>query len=192
MTFGFGPGGNPFAPAPSPAIAPTPDGKSVEPKDVGSGEGLATSYRPFGILGEFSFYEDHRGVDDFEPAYSDSNPSAGSDKVLSPIDFRRYTSNRTLHGYGATFDYRPEPNNAFYISFVNAGYSEQVRRQIFNLSGLDGSNTGTLLGPTPSPDGAFAATGVVMSEDLRFNLEHFENWIVQGGGRNVLGPFIID
>ena len=51
---------------------------------------------------------------------------------------------------------------------------------------------GTLLGPTPSPDGSFTATNVVMSEDLRFNLEHFENWIVQGGGRNVIGPFIID
>jgi TonB-dependent receptor len=192
MTFGFGPGGNPFAPAPSPAIAPTPDGKSVDAKDVGSGEGLVTPYRPFGILGEFSFYEDHRGVEDFEPAYSDSNPPAGSDKVLSSIDFRRYTYNRTLHGYGATFDYRPDPNNSFYISFVNAGYSEQVHRQIFNLSGLDGSNTGTLLGPTPSPDGSFTATQVVMSEVLRFNLEHFENWIVQGGGRDILGPFIID
>jgi hypothetical protein len=31
-----------------------------------------------------------------------------------------------------------------------------------------------------------------MSEDLRFNLEHFENWIVQGGGRDIIGPFIID
>jgi hypothetical protein len=99
FTFGLGPGGNPFAPTPSP-VAPTPDGKSVEAKDVGSGEGLVTPYRPFGILGEFSFYEDHRGVDDFEPAYSDSNPPAGSDKVLSSIDFRRYTYNRTLHGYG--------------------------------------------------------------------------------------------
>ena len=192
LTFGFGPGGNPFAPAPSPAIAAGPDGKSVDTKNAGSGEGPVTPYRPFGVLGEFSFYEDHRGVDDFEPAYSDSNPPAGSDKVLSSIDFRRYTYNRTLHGYGGTFDYRPDPNNSFYINFVNAGYSEQVHRQIFNLSGLDGANTGTLLGPTPSPDGSFTATDVVMSEDLRFNLEHFENWIVQGGGRNILGPFILD
>jgi TonB-dependent receptor len=192
LTFGFGPGGNPFAPAPSAAIAPAPDGKSVDTKNAGSGEGLVTPYRPFGVLGEFSFYEDHRGVEDFEPAYSDSNPPAGSDKVLSSIDFRRYTYNRTLHGYGGTFDYRPDPNNSFYISFVNAGYSEHVHRQIFNLSGLDGVNTGTLLGPTPSPDGSFTATEVVMSEDLRFNLEHFENWIVQGGGGNIFGPFIID
>ena len=73
LTFGFGPGGNPFAPAPVSAIAPTPDGKSVDTKNVGSGEGPITPYRPFGVLGEFSFYEDHRGVDDFEPAYSDSN-----------------------------------------------------------------------------------------------------------------------
>jgi hypothetical protein len=70
LTFGFGPGGNPLDPAPVPAIAPTPDGKSVDTKNVGSGEGRVTPYRPFGMLGEFSFYEDHRGVDDFEPAYS--------------------------------------------------------------------------------------------------------------------------
>ena len=42
FTFGLGPGGNPFAPAPAPAIVPSSDGKSVEAKDVGSGEGLAT------------------------------------------------------------------------------------------------------------------------------------------------------
>jgi hypothetical protein len=196
LTFGFGPGGNPFAPAPVPAIAPTPDGKSVDTKNVGSGEGPITPYRPFGVLGEFSFYEDHRGVDDFEPAYSDSIPPIGEDKILKAIDFRRYTYNRTLHGFGGTFDFRPDNNNSFYISFVNAGYSEQVRRQIFNLSGLDGSNLGSD-GVTPgalatNPNGSFTATNVIMSEALRFNLEHFENWIVQGGGRNVIGPFIID
>ncbi len=196
LTFGFGPGGNPFAPAPVPAIAPTPDGKSVDTKNVGSGDGPVTPYRPFGMLGEFSFYEDHRGVDDFEPAYSDSIPPIGEDKILSAIDFRRYTYNRTLHGFGGTFDFRPDNNNSFYISFVNAGYSEQVRRQIFNLSGLDGSNLGpdgvTPGALTTNPNGSFTATNVVMTEALRFNLEHFENWIVQGGGRNMIGPFIID
>jgi TonB-dependent receptor len=196
LTFGFGPGGNPFAPAPASAVTPTPDGKSVDTKDAGSGEGPITPYRPFGVLGEFSFYEDHRGVDDFEPAYSDSIPPIGADKILRAIDFRRYTDNRTLHGVGGTFDFRPDSNNSFYISFVNAGYSEQVRRQIFNLSGLDGSNLGPD-GVTPgtlsaNPNGSFTATNVVLTEALRFNIEHFENWIVQGGGRNVIGPFIID
>ena len=190
MTFGFGPNGNPFAPAPSPANTPAVDGKTVDAKNIGSGEGLVTPYRPFGVLGQFSFYEDHRGIDDFEPAYSDSNPPAGSDKILSAIDFRRYTYNRTLHGWGATVDYRPDNKNSFYISFINAGYSEQVHRQIFNLSGLDGSGpNGTI---TSNPNGSFTATNVTLSELLRFNLEHFDNWIVQGGGRNDLGPFIID
>jgi TonB-dependent receptor len=194
-TFGFGPGGNPFAQTPALATTPGATGQDgADAKSLGSGDGLVTPYRPFGVLGQFSFYEDHRGVDDFEPAYSDSIPPIGSDKILAAIDFRRYTYNRTLHGYGATFDYRPDSNNSFYISFVNAGYTEQARKEILTLNGLDGSGqngktSGTL---TANPNGSFTATDVQMIEDLSFSIDHTENWIVQGGGRDQLGPVIID
>ena len=197
VTFGLGPDGNPFAPGqPLPttpgATGTSPDG--VDAKSAGSGDGLITPYRPFGVLGQFSFYEDHRGIDDFEPAYSDSAPPIGSDKILAAIDFRRYTYNRTLHGYGATLDYRPDSDNTFYISFVNGGYTEQAHKEIFTLSGLDGSRqngqtSGTL---TANPNGSFTATDVQMIEDLSFGNDHTENWIVQGGGKNQIGPVILD
>ena len=193
-TFGFGPGGNPFPSLFGQTNNPGAGGEgNADGKNTGNSPlsgTVITPYRPFGVLGEFSFYEDHRGADDFEPAYSDSTPPIGADKVLAAIDFRRYTYNRTLHGYGATFDYRPDSNNSFYISFVNAGYSEQAKKEILTLSGLDGSNNnGTL---TLNPNGSFTATHVQMIEDLSFSLDHTENWIVQGGGMNKLGPLVID
>ena len=136
--FGFGPGGNPLVSSYSSpegsSVAPdgsSKDEKGIDTKNAGSGEGLA-GYRPLGILGEFSYYEDHRGVDDFEPSFADSKEPIGADKILSSIDLRRYIYNRRLHGYGATFDYRPDGKNSYYISFVNAGYVESVDRQIKN------------------------------------------------------------
>jgi TonB-dependent receptor len=203
--FGFGPGGNPLVssystPESSPVNA---DGKGVDTENAGSGEGLA-GYRPFGVLGEFSYYEDHRGVDDFEPAFADAKAPIGADKILSSIDLRRYIYNRRLHGFGATFDYRPDSKNSFYISFVNGGYVESVDRQIKNYSGLDGSNgSGTMLtnpdGSTyfvpqndPTHPGNFLVTDASLNSNIRHNEEHFENWIVQGGGKNDLGLFIID
>jgi TonB-dependent receptor len=90
--FGFGPGGNPLASSySSPESSMTApdgnsnDGKGIDTKNAGSGEGLV-GYRPFGVLGEFSYYEDHRGVDDFEPAFADSKAPIGADKILSSID----------------------------------------------------------------------------------------------------------
>ena len=208
--FGLGPGGNPLVSTYSSPESPTSawdgnskDGKGIETKNAGSGEGLA-GYRPFGVLGEFSYYEDHRGIDDFEPAFADSKEPIGADKILSAVDLRRYIYNRRLHGYGATFDYRPDRKNSFYISFVNAGYVESVDRQIKNYSGLDGSNgSGTQLtnpdGSTyfepqndPNHPGNFLVTDAQLDSNIRHNEEHFENWIVQGGGKNDLGPFITD
>jgi hypothetical protein len=208
--FGFGPGGNPLASSyASPEGSTTApdgnskDGKGIDTKNAGSGEGLV-GYRPFGLLGEFSYYEDHRGVDDFEPAFADAKQPIGADKILSSIDLRRYIYNRRLHGYGATFDYRPDGKNSFYISFVNAGYVESVDRQIKNYSGLDGSNgSGTQFtnpdGSTyfvpqndPTHPGNFLVPDAQLNSNIRHNEEHFENWIVQGGGKNDLGPFIID
>ena len=208
--FGFGSGGNPLVSSyssPESSIVTSDggskDGKGIDTKNAGSGEGLA-GYRPFGLLGEFSYYEDWRGVDDFEPAFADSKQPIGADKILSSIDLRRYQYNRRLHGYGATFDYRPDSKNSYYISFVNAGYVESVDRQIKNYSGLDGSNgSGTQLtnpdGSTffqpqndPSHPGNFLVTDARLNSNIRHNEEHFDNWIVQGGGKNNLGPFIID
>jgi TonB-dependent receptor len=210
IRFGFGPGGNPFASSyaspESSTIAPdgsSKDGKGIDTKNAGSGEGLV-GYRPFGLLGEFSYYEDHRGVDDFEPSFADAKQPIGADKILSGIDLRRYIYNRRLHGYGATFDYRPDGKNSFYISFVNAGYVESVDRQIKNYSGLDGSNgSGTqLTNPDgskyfvpqndPTHPGNFLVPDAQLNSNIRHNEEHFENWIVQGGGKNDLGAFIID
>jgi TonB-dependent receptor len=210
IRFGFGPGGNPFVPSYSSPessasipVGSARDGKGIDTKDAGSGEGLV-GYRPFGLLGEFSYYEDHRGIDDFEPSFADAKEPIGADKILGSVDLRRYLYNRRLHGYGATFDYRPDPKNSYYISFVNAGYVESVDRQIKNYSGLDGSNgSGTELtnpdGSTyfvplndPTHPGNFLVTDAMLSSLIRHNEEHFENWIVQGGGKNDLGPFIID
>jgi TonB-dependent receptor len=208
--FGLGSGGNPLA---SSYSAPessavnsdgtSKDDKGIDTQNAGSGEGLA-GYRPFGVLGEFSYYEDHRGVDDFEPAFADAKAPIGADKILSSIDLRRYIYNRRLHGVGATFDYRPDSKNSFYISFVNGGYVESVDRQIKNYSGLDGSNgSGTMQtnpdGSTffvprndPTHPGNFLVTDASLNSNIRHNEEHFDNWIVQGGGKNDLGLFIID
>lgn len=96
IRFGFGPGGNPFVFSYSTPESSSvngdgaaEDGKGIDTKNAGSGEGLA-GYRPFGVLGEFSYYEDHRGIDDFEPSFADSKEPIGADKILSSIDLRRY------------------------------------------------------------------------------------------------------
>jgi TonB-dependent receptor len=211
-TFGFGPGGNPFSSAKShdsqtASVDQSPDGKddkSIDTKNAGSGSDLSQPYRPFGILGQFSYYQDHRGVSDIEPAYSDgaspfssSGSRTGTDKVLSSIDLRNYLYNRRLHGYGGTFDYRPDNNNSYYLSFSDSGYVESVQRRRLDYLGLDGSNP-VPVGQNPNsvfttlPNGSFKVTNAQLESSLRLNEETFETTILQGGGRNNFGPFIID
>ncbi len=197
LTFGVGPDGNPFG-----ARSPRSEDKRAESLSKEGKGGVATeaaddiwNARPFGILGQFSYYEDHRGIDDFEPAYADAAVPIGSDKLLNQVDFRRYTYNRRLHGYGTNVEFRPNVNHSYYVSFVGAGYVEKVVRQRFDILGLDGSNNpDTPVAPVLGaviPGGYFVPNAAIQAA-LRNNEERFDNVIVQGGGHDVLGPVILD
>jgi TonB-dependent receptor len=187
-TFGFGPDGNPFGSGPgSPSAGESDianDGKTQPPVPQTWG-----SSRPFGILGTFTYYDDHRAVDNFQVTYDDATPLTYAEKATKELDFYNFAFHRRTFGYGFTFDYRPSENAKFYVSYSDGGYIEDDVRYGLSLLNLSAGPGAT----TPDANGFFKTNQGELESSLRYkNGEYHENQVVQGGGRVILGPVILD
>jgi len=86
-------------------------------------------------------------------------------------------------------DYRPSENVKFYIGFSDGGYIEDDVRYGLSLLNLNAGPGAT----TPEPSGFFKTSEGELESSLRYkNSEHHDNQVLQGGGRLVLGPVILD
>jgi hypothetical protein len=184
ITFGFGPNGNPFA-----GIQAL---NSSQPTTTGPAE--YSPDRPFGLLGTFTYYDDHRGVENFQATYDNNTPQSYAEKALHELDFYDFTFHRRTYGYGVSFDYRPTENDRFYIRFADGGYVESNVRNGLSLLGLNtpGDDTGS---PSWDPDqpGYFETkTGQLLSSLRYKTAEHHDNQVLEGGGQVLLGPAIVD
>jgi TonB-dependent receptor len=187
-TFGFGPGGNPFGGLQG-------LGSGGESDDQGDGKTSPSvaqewgSSRPFGILGTFTYYDDHRAVDNFQVTYDDATPETYAQKVANELDFYNFTFHRRTFGYGFTFDYRPNDDAKFYVSYSDGGYIEDDIRYGLSLLNLSAGSGAT----TADQNGYFKTTEGALESSLRYkNGEFHDNQVVQGGGRVDLGPVILD
>ena len=204
-TFGFGPRGNPFASSPAPRVL-TPDGKDggkgaavpsaagKDGPDADAGGSVNPADRPFGLLGTFDYYEDHRGADTLLGVYDNSSPASSSNKILRELDFYRSTFNRQLFGYGGTLDFRPSDALRLYVTYADSGYREAAIRNGLVVTGLNSANDGAG-NPVPDPQhaGYDLANRAALQSSLRYKEDqHFDNQVVSGGGRFHRGPLTVD
>ena len=165
-----------------------------------SGSGFLSNPKPFTFLLTTSQHNDYRGVDDFEPSYSDNQPAA-PDKLLSGINLRHYLYNRRRFDHGGEFDFDPNDTDHFFIRYAIAGYNEHAEKDFLNFSGLDSAyNLGapyfyagdpthhTFQAPvgTVLVNGVQTTFGAVASRTNTDTEEELRNQILEVGGRDVL------
>ncbi|MBC8751669.1 TonB-dependent receptor [Paraburkholderia sp. WC7.3g] len=153
---------------------------------AGLGSGL-TSYSdaPFTFIGTVASNQDHRGVDDVEPAYLDQ-PGLPN-KAYGQIDERHYDYHRNRLGYGGELDFQPNADNKWYFQYYNFGYTESVNRQDIatNFAG----------NPVQNPDGTITdslASGNGYAKGLRDEQETLRTQLYALGGENRIGPGKLD
>lgn len=157
--------------------------------DVFIGEAaVGTAFGPerqFAVVLTGSFHTDKRGFDDVEPGLLDAvQPGTPGDRVLDTLDLRRYTYNRRRFGFGGELDWNPDAQSHYYVRVNNAGYTESVHRSILQYRGL--GDTIVTSGST------ITASGLDARVTLRDEQETHLNFIAAVGGRNDLGPVILD
>ncbi len=140
-------------------------------------------YTPFSALGIFSYYEDRRGVDDLEEAYTDMQTAGVPDRAQVTWDQRYYRQHKKRHVYGAELGYSPDADNKWYLRYYDFGIVQDYNRNElqFNLSG----------NPTVNPDGSFSDTATAQ-KDYRSTSETFDTRVAQIGGSNDLEKVKLD
>jgi TonB-dependent receptor len=166
-----------------------------------AGSGFLSNPKPFTFLITTAQHNDYRGVDDFEPSYSDNQPGGAPDKLLSGIDLRHYLYNRRRFDHGGEFDFDPNDTDHFFIRYAVAGYNEHAEKDFLNFSGLDSAyNLGTpyfypgdpMHHTFQAPVGTVLVNGVPTTygpQAFRTNTdteEELRNQILEWGGRDVL------
>jgi TonB-dependent receptor len=144
--------------------------------------GSAEGYKPFSFLGVLSYYEDARGVDDLEGAYTDMQPAI-PDKAQLTWDERYYRQHKKRHVYGAELGFAPSPDNKWYLRYYDFGIVQDYNRNEFQFN-LSGS-------PTVNPDGSLSDTATAQ-KDYRSTMERFDTRIWAAGGSNDLESFKLD
>ena len=153
---------------------------------AGLGSGL-TSYSdaPFSFIGTISYNQDHRGVDDVEPAYAEL-PGA-LHKAYSNIDERFYNYHRKRLGFGGELGFQPNADNKWYFRYYNFGYTESVNRQ-------DLATNFAATNPVLNPGGSITDTLASPSytKGLRDETETLRTQLFALGGENKLGANTLD
>ncbi|HLY57151.1 MAG TPA: TonB-dependent receptor, partial [Stellaceae bacterium] len=142
--------------------------------------------RPFTIIATFARYDDSRGIDDEEEDYSDSPPLPN--KTLSDLQMRWYEYHRSRQGGGGEIDYKPDPNNTFYIRALDSGYEERADKHYLVLHGLDGTNDGGTFATLP--DGSFAVTNANATTQKTNTDEKIENMVYVAGGHSLIADTV--
>ena len=103
--------------------------------------GWISNPTPFSFVLDASYREDRRGFDDLEEDYINdpANPAGPLDKVYDDLQMRKYDYHRTRFGYGGEFDFKPNPDNRFYVRANVFGYVEAVVKNhlLYNALGGD-------------------------------------------------------
>ena len=166
---------------------------------VFNGEGaVGTTFGPdqsFAVVLSGSFHTDKRAIDDAEPGPADNGTLANgapdpkfTNPQLSSIDLRRYTYNRRRFGFGGELDWTPDATSHYYIRANDTGYTESVNtRLVLQYRGLDNDAV-----VDPSNPNGFLDSGASARVTLRDEQETHINFVSAIGGRNDLGPVIVD
>jgi TonB-dependent receptor len=104
--------------------------------------GWVSNPTPFSFVLDGSWRSDMRGFDDIEEDYNNEpfNPvTTPGDKSYQDLQLRHYDYHRRRFGYGGEFDFKPNPDNRFYIRANVFGYIESVIKNhlIYNDAGPD-------------------------------------------------------
>jgi TonB-dependent receptor len=144
------------------------------------------------------FHSDERGIDDVEETYSDNQSSGVPDKVLSNLQFRRYTYERKRYGAAANFDAKATDTTTLYVRLLWSGYLEAAHKHYLVLDGLDSGN-GTCATPTgqacfqdPNNPNGYLAAGGQLEQDTTDSLERVENDLAIVGGKSDIGGVHLD
>ncbi|WP_323049127.1 TonB-dependent receptor [Caballeronia mineralivorans] len=153
---------------------------------AGLGSGL-TSYSdaPFSFVGTIGYNQDHRGVDDVEPAYAEL--PGGLNKAYSNIDERYYNYHRKRLGFGGELGFQPNADNKWYFRYYNFGYTENVNRQ-------DLATNFTAANPVLNPNGSITDTlaNPSYTKGLRDEKETLRTQLFMLGGENRFGANTLD
>ena len=152
--------------------------------------GWISNPTPFSFVLDASYREDRRGFDDLEEDYINdpSNPATAMDKVYDDLQFRLYDYHRRRFGYGGEFDFKPNPDERYYIRANVFGYVESVIKNhtVFNALGGD---------YTITPDGS-DPNGLDTQSDITLKgtneQETHRNGIFAIGGEDDFGVIKID
>jgi TonB-dependent receptor len=137
--------------------------------------------KPFSLLITASTYDDRRGIDDAEAAFVDNQAAGIPDKAFAAFEQRYYTYHRERHGYGADFGFQPDDANQWFVRYYDAGYSEQVDR---NLLHWDFAGNPTV---DPTDPNGFDDTVTDVQKQLRDEKEYLDSKVAEVGGKNVFG-----
>lgn len=154
-----------------------------------AGSGFLSNPKPFTFLFTDSQHNDFRGVDDWEPGYSDQQSAGAPDRLLSNVTLRHYLYNRRRFDRGGEFDFDPNDSDHFFVRYGFAGYNEHAEKDYLAFNGLDsGFVQGVSTGIDPSdPSGkSFFAPSATVSRTSTDTEEEVRNQIFEGGGRDVL------
>ena len=145
------------------------------------------------------YHQDMRGIDDVEESYNDG-PGVPN-KVLSDLQFRRYTYNRKRYGAAANFDAKANDVTSLYIRLLWSGYLEAGHKHYLVLNGLDSGNGSCfgVAGPIgqacfqdPNNPNGYLASGGGLEQDTTDSLERIENDLVIFGGKSLFQSFQLD
>jgi TonB-dependent receptor len=138
--------------------------------------------KPFSLLITASTYDDRRGIDDAEAAFSDNQAVGVPDKAFAAFEQRYYTYHRERHGYGADFGFQPSDDNQWYVRYYDAGYSEAVSR---NLLHWDISGAASTVVVDPNDPNGFDDNLNFLSKTLRDEKEYLDSKVGEIGGKNI-------
>jgi TonB-dependent receptor len=104
--------------------------------------GWVSNPTPFSIVLDGSWRTDRRGFDDLEEDYTNEpfNPAGPLDKTYADLQLRHYDYHRRRFGYGGEFDFKPNPDNRFYVRANVFGYIESVIKNHLVYNDIDGQD----------------------------------------------------
>ncbi|MBU6299052.1 MAG: TonB-dependent receptor [Alphaproteobacteria bacterium] len=127
--------------------------------------GWVSNPTPFSFVLDGSWRTDMRGFDDIEEDYTNEpfNPAGPLDKTYADLQLRHYDYHRRRFGYGGEFDFKPNPDNRFYVRANVFGYVESVIKNHLVYNNIDGSSGYPISVDPSNPH------GIATQADLQLN-----------------------